>query len=445
MKLSKFIPSFLKKIDRYLLLKYPTIWVTNIHFLLFYGLLIDLILFGSSYLLTEYRPYDTDFRIENSVLLMLIPTIALFVLWFIYQARYNVDKNYGKLTLKQDFTNFLFYWLSTIVIYSLVVMIAFGKTEKIKQSINEAELFEDIKTYNKLCVYDDYLTFSEYNSDPYNSNRISFDSKTNVYTVKRFNSILSTNLDWNSYDLSKEQIAILDAKILNPEITEKLTENQITNEINQLLFLYQKYSNSNPYDAYEVINYIKTGERITDYYGPNDLDYSLKNNYNMKFENKGFHFFTMDYFRVMIVITLIFSMLVWIFKNVHWKNYVAAAVFFIVSPLVYGILFFIIDILSIGGSREIEAMAFLFLVTQLIALIIGINAYVNKRYSSIGVISIIIFQFATPILLAFYNDVFKLNYASKDVVFWFCIFFTIVTLPFYKIFYSQMWAFPRNK
>ncbi len=444
MTLAKFIPPFLKKIDRYLLLNYPTIWVTNIHFLLFYGLLLDVSLFAFSYIFTEYQPYDLTFRMENSVLLMVIPVIALFVFWFIHQARYNVDKNYGKLSLRQDFINFLMYWLSTILIYSLVVIIPFGKTEKIKHSINEEELKTDIKTYNDLSVFDDYISNVYYNPESYSSSLISYDPTTKLYEVKKSNAITSSNLNWDNEGISEKQLSELDQQITIQEQLVKLNETELKGELNQLLSLYKKYTRSSQFDVEEVLNTIKTGTPLLNYSSEN-IDYVLESNYNIKYENRGFHIFSMEYIQIMLIITLLFSMLVWLFKNVHWKNFVAAAVFFVVSPLIYGILFLIFDLLRILGPNEDTIFIFLFSISQILSLVIGLNAYLNKRYSAIGVISIIIFQCATPILFIFYHDILNLNFATTDELFWFCLLFTIVTLPIYKIFYSQMWAFPRNK
>ena len=95
MTLDSFIPKFLKKLDAYLLRKYPNLWVTNIHFVVFYTLIFDFILYG----LTRLQGFDiTDpsSDTDTPISLMIVPAVLIFVFWFIKQARYNVDKNYGR-------------------------------------------------------------------------------------------------------------------------------------------------------------------------------------------------------------------------------------------------------------------------------------------------------------------------------------------------------------
>ena len=122
MTIDSLIPKFLKRIDAYLLKNYPNLWITNVHFALFYVIVLNVLLYAataaSGYSLTDPIP-----DVETPFALMILPAVLVFVFWFIKQARYNVDKNFGKSKLVHDYQNFFVYILVIGLFYSVSAII----------------------------------------------------------------------------------------------------------------------------------------------------------------------------------------------------------------------------------------------------------------------------------------------------------------------------------
>ena len=98
-----------QNLNNYLLRNYPNIWITRIHLFAPIAVIIFLVLFGLNLLVGQNLNSDIT-RIEDSIPLMIIPILIYLVYWFVFQARYNVEKSGGKLTLFQDYINYFSYF-----------------------------------------------------------------------------------------------------------------------------------------------------------------------------------------------------------------------------------------------------------------------------------------------------------------------------------------------
>ncbi|MDJ0509544.1 MAG: hypothetical protein QNJ64_09870 [Crocosphaera sp.] len=111
-----FKPKFLKKIDRYLLLNYPQIWITKIHYVLFYGLLVNITL----NLLTRFFIKSNtivDF-FDNIIPYIMMFQAIFFLSWFYQQCWFSVDKEYGDTKNIDGFLQIVIYTICTLIIIS---------------------------------------------------------------------------------------------------------------------------------------------------------------------------------------------------------------------------------------------------------------------------------------------------------------------------------------
>jgi hypothetical protein len=449
------IPGFLQKLDHQLLLKFPTIWVTRIHYLLFFGILLNILLYLGAYFFYQPNLATLSFSIgESALIIMTLPAIAVFALWFVIQARYNVDKNFGKISYLQDFTNYLFYVLSIGVIYLIPLMIPMGMTKKISTSIDEQVLYQTIKDYNTYHVYSTYDY--EYDKLP-----VTYLPEKNKYQVIRSNQITAIDLmgsqlyDYYEHgtDLSSlppdqlDKVHWLQEKIEIEPRTDYLTEEELWVDIENYNSLADTYDPFSKISTGEYISLIRAGEVPNSNY--DDVEWSLKRLYDYKTEDRGYWLWDHDHLRFMLAFCMTFALLVWLFKNVHWKNYVAAAVITVFIPLFVGIFAAILyGIFDLQRDAENTVIFIILFLVHSAAFYLALQPYIAQRHSSVGVISMILFQLATPFLLAVYLSLADSHQYFRDhliVIYWIGIAYVFITLPLYKKYYSQMWAFPHKQ
>jgi hypothetical protein len=123
-----------QNLNNYLLRNYPNIWITRIHLFVPIGLAIFLILFGLNVLIG----YDLQADVPNNespIFLMIIPMLVYLVYWFVFQARYNVEKSGGKLTLFQDYINYFSYFLIFLLSFLVIMAIPLSNSYKVAHSV----------------------------------------------------------------------------------------------------------------------------------------------------------------------------------------------------------------------------------------------------------------------------------------------------------------------
>ena len=131
-------------LNNYLLRNHPNIWITRIHLFVPIALAIFFLIFGLNVLIGHNLQSEIP-RSENSIFLMIIPLLIYLVYWFVFQARYNVEKSGGKLTLFQDFLNYFSYLIIGFFSFMIIMAIPLSNDYKIAHSISKDELKKDVK------------------------------------------------------------------------------------------------------------------------------------------------------------------------------------------------------------------------------------------------------------------------------------------------------------
>jgi|GEM_PF-1394653 len=144
--LQRFIPSFLKEIDRRLLTDHPVLWTTKIHYVLFYGSLgVALYLFLG--LLQPLR-IDNVPSLEARYLLMLFPAGIGLLLWAYYVNLFNVRASFGQISRFQELRNLLIY--SGIIGMFVLLPLAHVNilNYRVSNILSDQEISEDMNKLN---------------------------------------------------------------------------------------------------------------------------------------------------------------------------------------------------------------------------------------------------------------------------------------------------------
>ena len=145
-KLKSYLPGFFKQIDQKLLLNYPNIWATNLHYVLFLGA----IGFGLMCFYAMVKPIDlTDVPNPHvSYSLAIIPAIIFFLIWAYFTSRLQTEKRFGEIQRKQKVLNMLIYALVIGLIASAPMMYFQMIKFKLRTVISEETLVEDTNVLN---------------------------------------------------------------------------------------------------------------------------------------------------------------------------------------------------------------------------------------------------------------------------------------------------------
>jgi hypothetical protein len=111
-------PRLLRRLNRYLLLNQPVIWGSKVHYVMYYGLLANLLVVFVSVL--AIGPKQIDEFINSFTLLLIILEVPAFFFWMFRQSIFDVDKQHGQTTefYKRSILETLVYALCCCLIFS---------------------------------------------------------------------------------------------------------------------------------------------------------------------------------------------------------------------------------------------------------------------------------------------------------------------------------------
>ncbi len=159
----RFVPSFLQKIDRYLLVNYPIIWETKAHFVAFYSFFFaNIILFACGFLAytdVDYVPNLPKLHYHSNAFLIGITILAMVFYAFYLGFFQNRIRYY---TFSQVL---LRYGLMAFIVFSFLsnmVMYFWGVTAYIHTKYDIAQTREDLYYIRKMEVAENIITRLHY-------------------------------------------------------------------------------------------------------------------------------------------------------------------------------------------------------------------------------------------------------------------------------------------
>jgi hypothetical protein len=137
--LSLITPKFLKNLDNYFLLNHRLLWITKVHYVLYYGIIATLM--GAA-LIWAYPLYPSSVLPDGSAVLFFAILLALppAIFWVYKQATYNIEKSYGRLFPFIEQFRFGIYLVCFAVFGGLPVLF----TMLIEQKVANLETLEQL-------------------------------------------------------------------------------------------------------------------------------------------------------------------------------------------------------------------------------------------------------------------------------------------------------------
>lgn len=228
-----FVPGFLKKLDRKLLMRYPETWSSRFHLVWWYAGLTNLVI-ASFYLLTNWDLLSQPNQAVWAFILSIFSLIGI-VMWLRYLLRFNVFKRFGIISPGQTLLTFLLYLSNCSVIVSFPFIPKLVDTIHSEIVFPKKQLIEDVNNINtcltalemdRFPTYwerDTVISFFDENYEEnkpadefsnYNQSEISHNEKDSIYDETQDRKI-------EYYKLSIQEI---ESRIKNSDSVIKISE-----------------------------------------------------------------------------------------------------------------------------------------------------------------------------------------------------------------------------
>ena len=422
-------PTFINRLDRYLLKHKPEIWSARTHLVAYYGLLFMAVLAAIAFVVPD-DPRRNSPSIYWVGFVSLLSFIAL-IGWLIYLLRFNVFKRYGLTSGANRLITFLLYFVSvgTFVLFSYIE--PYVETIRANARYTEQELVADIdKTNLGICrlEYDsmrhvwsadtvlvvdkapvaedkniDYTTPTDTVVLVPRSPRITLDKealKTRLTTedsVQQLNDSMYVFFNCPTYTLlqpyrlgSGESTRPLTSVDIYRQVIQNYTPpNNKAEIIRELAAIRNKYHWRTDYPVYYYIDQSNVEERIRNRHGlshtSSSIDNILERKYRWSPVNLPF------FVRIFIYTTLILSLLLFAFRHTTAKTFFLS--------LLTGIILSILTSLILAFSRHNGDAFFEWILFYLVlAFGLSLTTFTMRKRSVFAGIAINLFLWLLPFI-----------------------------------------------
>ncbi|MGL5890871.1 MAG: hypothetical protein ACRC3B_13340 [Bacteroidia bacterium] len=141
-------PAFINRIDKWLLLNYPTIWTTRIHLFLWYALIGYALIYITFFILPD-DPRSRSYVELRMVITGLLAGLAV-ILWGIYLLRFNTFKRYGQPNALVPGVQFLLFFLMLCLAGFTIIIPPLAEKHNADAAFSSDELVKDVNDANYL-------------------------------------------------------------------------------------------------------------------------------------------------------------------------------------------------------------------------------------------------------------------------------------------------------
>lgn len=395
--LNALVPKFIKRIDKYFLLNHPLLWISKVHYVLYYAIIMWLLsaLIGFVVPVNLSQPQD----IGLWYVLFTVLAIVLFCVWIYRNAIFNVEKKFGNRHWTDEFKLFLLYFSCIFIFFSFAYPFAITYNTRIANTVTDAEFIEDINTLNRAEPFIPRQYHNYYNY--YDSTK-----KTTYYDINR-------RIEFGGftpYMISHDTVQLRSLKssysLKLDYDHDKLSDNAILKALEERNRVVEKYgltADVPPAEALKTYRFLCRQwqqERITHSWLDEGDDYNitrvLDNVSEAKFRT--IFLFRTDFLWFVFYFTLYITMFFLLFRNNRWQHFLIMAVSLIILPILLFIIgqiipydssFFSRDIVFDTGSILVFVLGLVFTVVFMIG---------GRRFSAFRNICMQLFYVLFPVM-----------------------------------------------
>lgn len=325
-------PKFIKDFDAWLLLNYPVMWMSKIHYALWHGFT----LWGFSALLGAIMPINLKETIQYELWYFLLTVLGIVILcfWVYHYVIFNKEKNYGTRSFSDEYKNFVLVFFSVAIFLMLPWPFEMIYNSRVAHMYGDEEVLDDINVLNER---DPYLTNSTNNYYSWYDSV----SKAQYFNIRQLNPYAASYYTPYYMQDSAKFPVLLTANQLYHKYRPVTDKDELEKKINEFIAIADKYNcpvNENASDlAQRYIDFLKR-DRIpaNELYGYGsyqyELNYTMNNLCNAKFQQ--LFIFKRDYLWVMFYFIISVTSFLLLFKITYWQQYLITLVVLLLYPLV---------------------------------------------------------------------------------------------------------------
>jgi len=386
-----------QKINDYLLRYYPSIWITRVHLFLPIGILLFFVLFGINVFLFPYNVADNFPDTEVGTFLMLIPVLIYLVYWFVFQARYNVEKSGGKLTITQEYLNFTIYYTIYSLALLLILVYSLSSNYKVAHAVSPQELQQDIVILNR-------------GNAVFRGNENSFykEGKDYVFVTNNYYepgySEYYTSSYYPDYEKSVHKVRLEEDELIEvvenfKKVYNKYTNNTITKSAEEIILARltaQDYISLLPESRYQ-----------------NSPNYKLGKIERLHYKGWAYPYLQNDFLKLFSALIALLALLTWIFKQIEWRAFVFGMVAILLTPL----LLVIMGVVIFKALRLEDYTGFVLGILAYVVLgsIIFTKGIKSKEKNRLALVSTLYLHFFIPFLPFFVWGFFQHKFLRDEL------------------------------
>ena len=411
----KLIPNFLRNLDAYLLLNAPVIWISKIHYVLFFGLLMWLF----SALIGFIIPINLFESQDLGVWYFLFTILAIVALcfWIYRNVIFNIEKKFGNRHWTDEYKIFFLSFFSVFIFMSFAFPFSIIYNSRVANTVTDTELITDINILNEgepYIVTDINHYYSTYDSI----------KETNYYYINDCN----TFEEYTPYFIREDSVKLNLLTYYNQSTRYEKRKGNYA-EIGQLIQSYinvaKKYHVEFNYSASQCLKHYQnlvdkspqTNESFIGLDGINkyDLKECIENISEAKFRK--LFLWKSEFLLFLFYSTFYISLLILMFKMVHWKQYIVTIITLIVLPILLLIISMLIPYnYRHSGSENIFLN--LVLLSFFVALFFAIRGVLDtKKFNSFSNICLQLIYLCLPfiplLIILMLQSVFNVFYDSS--------------------------------
>ncbi len=432
--LEKLTPFFLKALDRQSLLHNRLLWITKVHYVLFYV--------GIAFLLSMayIRWHPTPYNLPRSEMFALISTFIILIplsYWVFKQISFSIERNYGKRYAFLDQMRFGLYLVCTMAFLSIPFGSVLMMQHRVANFVDDQTLAQDEKSLNLYNPF--FLTEHEINAkvtDIETNTKMQFlldngyDHNTyySVMDTYKFPKALHDRISektqnicsfynptaltyYSSYKTEpariKDKVELSDYQIFKANVWDNTAQHKAY--IAEYIRLFNKYGGNIKLSADEIIN-IRQNEGVSVVNMAHHIAYladqkhTVQSNIgrisNEKYDLEQTQAHTYQIFSVMFFLSFFLSLLLSIYNMVRLKDFIVSAVGFIAVAIGVAMLAVLTNEIfgSIGQNND-STLLFLGFGVYAVALVQSLRIFAANSFSMFKAICLIMTTFATPFVI----------------------------------------------
>ncbi|MCU0434937.1 MAG: hypothetical protein MUC87_15885 [Bacteroidia bacterium] len=142
-------PAFISRIDKWLLLNYPTLWATRIHLFLWYAIIGYAVIYATLLILPD-DPHKRSNVVMRQAIVTLLATLGL-ILWTIYLLRFNTFKRFGQPHALVPGLQLLLFWCMLFIAGFTFVIPPFVEKQKTDAKYTDNDITYAVNQIN-YCI-----------------------------------------------------------------------------------------------------------------------------------------------------------------------------------------------------------------------------------------------------------------------------------------------------